>query len=172
MSLRLLSTRFGLPPGLPTRGTVHEFLRLVLEEFHWLTPVAFGALDPDRMLPAGGCADTLADFYESFREGRMKALTVAGTAERDVLRVLPAKPGDFPHAGVARWSTAARVAARSSWRAAHAEQVARLMRLLDAPVAMTARDPHQRRAPGPTCTCASVSAEAGIRNNHIALHPT
>jgi hypothetical protein len=87
-----------------------------------------GRLDPSRLH-----FDSLLAFYEE-----RKTLCVAAKTDRDFLLVYPSKPDDPPYTGKLTWVTSVKTASVQKWRTAHAEQVMEVMRLVSAPLAVTA----------------------------------
>ena len=69
-----------------------------------------------------------------------KNLCVAAKTDRDFIWFSPAPADAPPHAGGISWTTSATSAAKASWRAAHARQVAELMRLVQSPLALAGLD--------------------------------
>jgi hypothetical protein len=131
-----LTTRIWLPPGIPPTPRVREFLQLVFAEFRWFLPVRFGMAFLDgRLDPERPEYDVLLEFYEEY-----KTLCVTARTDRDFFLIFPAKPDDHPYAGGITWVTSATAASKKSWRAAHIEQVARIMRLVRSPLATAALD--------------------------------
>lgn len=132
MASKNFDTQLGLPPGRPSSGVVTEFLSLILREFRWFEPRRYGhaslenGIDPSR-LDLGA----LVAYYEEHGH-----LFVAARTDRDFVSIYPIKRDAPPYTGMISWMTSASSASKASLRAAHAQQVAELMRLVQSPLAM------------------------------------
>jgi hypothetical protein len=122
---------------------MHEFLRLVLEEFRWFEPRRYGTGLEKRLEPGRIDHGALLSCYEEHLR-----IFVGARTDRDFILISPVRhdvpPYDPPHRGGITWDTSSKSAAKASWRAAHVEQVARLMRLLNSPYAFSALDEDYR----------------------------
>ncbi|HEX8440422.1 hypothetical protein, partial [Archangium sp.] len=67
-----------------------------------------------------------------------KNLCIAAKTDRDFIWFSPSRTDEFPYVGEISWTTSARSASKTSWRTAHMQQVAELMRLVRSPLAQTA----------------------------------
>jgi hypothetical protein len=137
MAIKCFDTQLGLPPGRLSSAVVGEFLSLILREFRWFEPRRYGyasfeyAIDPSR-LDFG----ELIAYYEEHGH-----LYVAARTDRDFVSIHPAWKKDVPpYIGMIAWMTSASSASKASWRAAHAQQVAELMRLVQSPLALSGLD--------------------------------
>ncbi|MGZ3457961.1 MAG: hypothetical protein ACXU86_05570 [Archangium sp.] len=135
--MRYLSTKISLAPGLPSSAVVREFLRLVFAEYQWFTPMRFGwfatwdrKIDPERI-----DYDALVELYEEHH-----SLCVAARTDKDFICFFPAGADSPPYTGKIIWEASAKSASKASWRAAHVEQVAEVMRLFRSPLAVAALD--------------------------------
>ncbi|WNG40324.1 hypothetical protein F0U61_46550 [Archangium violaceum] len=135
--LRYLTTDIELPPGRPSSTVVQEILRLVLVKHRWFVPERYGGtpsfdeqLDPDR-IDHGALLAT----YEEHR-----SLCIAARTDSDFICISPARIDSPPYLYNGRivWESSARRASKPAWRAAHAEQVAEVMRLVSSPLAVAA----------------------------------
>jgi hypothetical protein len=134
MAIKRFDTQLGLPPGRPSSALVSEFLSLTLREFRWFEPRRYGhaslenAIDSSR-LDLGA----LVAYYEEHGK-----LFVAARTDRDFISIYPTLRKEVPpYTGMIAWMTSASSASKSSWRAAHAQQVAELMRLVQSPLALS-----------------------------------
>ncbi|WNG55578.1 hypothetical protein F0U59_12960 [Archangium gephyra] len=62
-------------------------------------------------------------------------LMVAARTDRNFVSIFPALTAGYPYVGSISWQTSITSASKASWRAAHAQQVAELMRLVQSPLA-------------------------------------
>ncbi|WP_309897096.1 hypothetical protein [Archangium sp.] len=60
--------------------------------------------------------------------------------DRDFIWIRPPSTGAPPYTGSMSWLTSANSASKASWRAAHAQQVAEVMRLFQSPLALAGLD--------------------------------
>ena len=137
--MKYLITEFSLPPGLPYGRVIREFLQLVFLTYRWFAPMRYGhfavwnkQLDPERI-----DYDALIALYEE-----NQSLCVAARTDKDFICIFPERPGSpaSPYSGRIIWEASASYSAKSSWRAAHVEQVTQLMGLLRSPLAVAALD--------------------------------
>jgi hypothetical protein len=134
MSVQCLTTDIWLPPGTLKRTTVETFFRKVFEEYRWFRPLRFGGGSLDKRLDSALIDyNALIDHYE-----RHQSITVAARTDRDFIFLYCAQSAARPYIGSISWDTAAKEAAKPAWRQAHQRQIVELMRLLDAPLAVTA----------------------------------
>jgi hypothetical protein len=134
MKTASMTTQICLPPGLPSGELMYSFLRSVLEEYRWFTPMRWGDAFLDRKFESQGVDySALVAFYED-----TKTLCVAARTDRDFFLLHPSKPDVPPYTGVLDWVTSTHRANNPSWRAEHVRQVTALMRLLNAPLAYAA----------------------------------
>ncbi len=133
MPTRYLGTQISIPPRGLTGELVGEFLGIVLRQYRWFAPRRYGsaslanAIAPDHL----DIKPLVAHFNEH------NSLCVATSTDRDFIWFSPTFPDSPPHAGKISWMTSANSAAKASWRAAHIQQVAELMRLVQSPLART-----------------------------------
>ncbi|HEX8700668.1 MAG TPA: hypothetical protein VF815_17590 [Myxococcaceae bacterium] len=134
--MKSLTTRLGLPPsGLPG-ATVRELLQLVLGKFRWFRPERYGFAALDSPVdPEHVDYDRLVAAYED-----LKALTVAGRTDKEFLLLVGTKEPDSSYSGALTWVTSASMASKDSWRARHLREVAEIMRLVNAPLGISALD--------------------------------
>lgn len=136
MAIQYLDTQIELPPGRPSSATVREFLSLILCEFHWFEPRRYGYASLEEPIdPSHLDLGELVAHYE--KHGN---LYVAARTDRDFVSIYPTTTGAPPYTGSISWSTSVSLASKASWRAAHAKQVAELMRLVQSPLALAGRD--------------------------------
>ncbi|MFE8596096.1 hypothetical protein [Archangium violaceum] len=64
-------------------------------------------------------------------------LMVAARTDRNFVSIFPALTAGYPYVGSISWQTSITSASKASWRAAHAQQVAELMRLVQSPLAFS-----------------------------------
>ncbi len=137
MPIKYFATRLGLPPGRPSPLVIGQFLTLVLREFRWFEPRRYGyaslrePIDPHR-LDLGA----LVAYYEMHGN-----LYVAARTDRDFISIYPTTTGAPPYTGSISWLTSASSASKASWRAAHAQQMVELMRLVQSPLVLAGLDP-------------------------------
>jgi hypothetical protein len=126
------NTQFDLPPGAPSSETVRAFLDLALRGFRWFEPRRYGHADLANPLSLDERGlDALVAYYEEHR-----VLCVAARTDRDFIWIFPTLPDAPPYTGSVSWMTSASSASKTSWRAAHAQQVAEIMRLVQSPLAV------------------------------------
>jgi hypothetical protein len=132
MPVQYLSTEIGLPPGPPDGAVIREFLRLIFEKYRWFTPMRYSRFPSwdEKIDPAHIDYDALVSLYE-----RHHSLCVAARTEKDFICIFPGRSESPPYSGTISWDTSVKSASKSSWRAAHAEQMPELMRLLCSPIA-------------------------------------
>ncbi|HYO59203.1 hypothetical protein [Archangium sp.] len=134
MSAKVLTTEISLPPGVPSSEAVRDLLKLALEDFRWFEPRWYGFAFLDRPIdPARIDYAALTSFYED-----RGTLCVTAQREDEFILLMPARGEDPPCTGSLIWKSLTKNARKDSWRAAHAEQVARAMRLLGSPLAVAA----------------------------------
>ena len=132
MPIKYLDLQIRLPPGRPTGESVREFLDLVLRKYKWFEPRRYGSASlANAMDPARIDLSPLLDHYE-----QRKSLGVAAKTDRDFISIHPSSTGAPPYTGSISWLTSATSASKASWRAAHTQQVAELMRLVQSPLAL------------------------------------
>ncbi|MFY0525013.1 hypothetical protein ACN28I_18280 [Archangium gephyra] len=66
---------------------------------------------------------------------------VAARTDRDFLSIQPTPRGTHPYVGSIYWQTSVTSASKAAWRAAHAQQVTELMRLVQSPLALAGLEP-------------------------------
>ncbi len=133
-----LTTRICLPPGIPSGVVIREFLHLSLEKYRWFVPARYGmAFLDNNPIQGNGAIDygAMMEFYE-----KRVTLCVAARTDRDFFLIFPSKPDDPRYTGGITWVTSATSATKASWRAAHLQQVAEVMRLVGSPLATAALD--------------------------------
>ena len=136
MPVKYLELRIKLPPGRPSDECVRELLNLVLRQYRWFEPRRYGsaslanAIDPTLIELA-----PLVSYYEEHNN-----LMVAAKTDRDFISIYPTTIGAPPYTGSISWLTSVTSASKASWRAAHAQQVAELMRLVQSPLALAGLD--------------------------------
>jgi hypothetical protein len=137
MPVKYFNTRLGLPPGLLSPAIVRQFLDTVLRRFRWFEPRRYGHADLDKPIdPSRLDLAPLIAHYE-----QRKNLCVAAKTDRDFIWISPSSVSEeFPYTGHISWQTSATSAAKASWRAAHVQQVAELMRLVQSPLALAGLD--------------------------------
>ncbi len=132
MPVKHLDLQIRLPPGRPSCDLVREVLELVFRRYRWFEPKRYSSASLDRELdPAPTELAPLVDYYEEHNN-----LMVAARTDRDFISIHPSSTGAPPYTGSIRWQTSATAASKASWRAAHAQQVAELMRLVQSPLAL------------------------------------
>jgi hypothetical protein len=132
MPVKYLDLQIRLPPGRPTGEIVREFLDLVLRKYKWFEPRRYGSASlANAMDPARIELTPLVAYYEEKRN-----LCVAARTDRDFISIHPSSTGAPPYTGSISWLTSATSASKASWRAAHAQQVAELMRLVQSPLVL------------------------------------
>jgi hypothetical protein len=136
MTIKRFNTQLGLPPGRPSSAVIRDFLSLVLCEFHWFEPRRYGyASLKEPIDPSHLDLNALVAYYE--KHGN---LYVAARTDRDFVSIYPTTTGAPPCTGAISWMTSASSTSKASWRAAHAQQVAELMRLVQSPLALAGMD--------------------------------
>jgi hypothetical protein len=132
--LRYLTTHINLPPGRPPAAVIREFLQLVFEKYRWFAPTRYGffatwnqKLDPRRI-----DYDALIATYEE-----RHSLCIGARTDSDYICIFPARDDSRPYTynGKIIWDASAKLASKPAWRAAHVEQVAETMRLVNSPLA-------------------------------------
>lgn len=132
MPVKYLDLQIRLPPGRPSGEIVREVLELVLRRYKWFEPKRYSSASPDReMDPMPNELAPLVAYYEEHNN-----LMVAARTDRDFLSIQPSSTGAPPYTGSISWQTSVTAASKASWRAAHAQQVAELMRLVQSPLAL------------------------------------
>jgi hypothetical protein len=132
MAIKSFDTEISLLPGPLVAELVREILELVLRKYRWFEPRRYDSgalvktLDPSRL--------DLAPLVAHYEEH--KNLCVAARTDRDFIFFLPSRSEVYPHTGKFIWTTSASSVSKASWRAAHVEQVAELMRLVQSPLAL------------------------------------
>jgi hypothetical protein len=133
MPIRYLDTYIDLPPGRLSGELVREILDIVLRKYRWFEARRYGhadldkSIDPDRL----DLNPLIAHFEDR------NSLCVAARTDRDFIWFSPTFHDSPPHAGHISWTTSVSSASKASWRAAHVQQVAELMRLVRSPLAVT-----------------------------------
>jgi len=136
MPVKYLKTKVSLPPIRPTGELVGECLDLILRRHRWFEPRRYGsaaldnAIDPNRIDLA-----LLVAHYED-----RNSLCVAARTDRDFIWFTPILRDSPPYTGSISWQTSVTSASKAAWRAAHAQQVAELMRLVQSPLALAGLD--------------------------------
>ncbi|WP_257461600.1 hypothetical protein [Archangium lipolyticum] len=135
MPVRYLSTDIYLPPGPPSSVVIEKFLRLVFEKYRWFVPVRYGRSPSwdERLEPGHINYDALISVYEKYQ-----SLCVAARTDKDFICIFPARADSPPHKGKLLWDTSVRSALGASWRVAHIDQVAEVMRIVRSPLAVAA----------------------------------
>jgi len=132
--MKYLETEIWLPPGVPSRETVREVLRLIFDEFSWFTPVRYGYLELDNALVPGDLGrHQLLAFYQ-----KEEALQVGARTNQNFINIFPATNTEYVYTGSCSWLTSPREALRPAWRDRHVAQVKQLMLLLGSPLASAA----------------------------------
>ena len=132
MPVIYLDLQIRLPPGRPSGEVVQEFLDLVFHSYRWFEPRRYSSSSPDReMDPIPIEFAPLVAYYEEHNH-----LMVAARTDRDFISIQPTLTGTHPYVGSISWLTSVTSASKASWRAAHAQQVAELMRLVQSPLAL------------------------------------
>jgi hypothetical protein len=128
---RQLSTGIFLPPGLVPGAKVREVLQLCLESYGWMKPVRYK--DDWGWNPITRKRPFLNEVIERYE--RTGSLMLAGRTERQGLSMfsLPIYGGKL-----SCWWPDDKLARSISSREEHVQQVARMMRLLDSPLAYSA----------------------------------
>jgi hypothetical protein len=131
---RYLTTFINLPPGRPSSGVVREFLRLVFENYRWFAPRRYEHVPSFEKQLDPGHIDygALIATYEEHQ-----SLCVAARTDSDFICIFPARDDSRPYSYNGRiiWDASAKLASKPAWRAAHGEQVAEIMRLVNSPLA-------------------------------------
>jgi hypothetical protein len=146
MGMRYLTTNIDLPPGWPSSAVVRELLQYIFMKYRWFVPARYGSLPSfdEQLDPQRIDYDALLAVYE-----KHQSLCVAAQSDSDYICIFPARTGAPPYIGKLRWQAAAKSATKASWRVAHVEQVADVMRLVHAPLATASlaedRDRKMRR---------------------------
>jgi hypothetical protein len=134
MPVPRLETYIFLPPVPLSSSVLRQVLQLVFDRFRWFVPVRYGYASTAEKLPPGPPAiESLVTYYEEHG-----TLCISARTEKDFIWVRPSRPGAPSHHGKLIWSTSASAAQKESWRTACAQQVAELMRLVQAPLAQCA----------------------------------
>jgi hypothetical protein len=134
--MQYLTTRIGLPPGVPSRQMLQELLRLVFEKYRWFQPVRYGYaslkknLDPEHI-----DYGALVACYED-----LQSITVGARTDRDLIMISAPRSDEPPYTGKISWDTSVTEAEKASWRTVHARQVAEVMQLTGSPLAQAAMD--------------------------------
>jgi hypothetical protein len=137
--LRYLTTYINLPPGSPSSDVIRAFLRLTFEKYRWFVPRRYEH-GPSFEIPLDpNCIDydALIATYEEHR-----SLCVAARTDSDFICIFPARDDFRPYCYNGRiiWDASAKWASKPSWRTAHVEQVAEIMRLVSSPLAYASLD--------------------------------
>ena len=69
-----------------------------------------------------------------------KHLMVAARTDRNFISIFPSVGGEYPYVGSISWQTSVTSASKAPWRAAHVQQVAELMRLVQSPLSLAGLD--------------------------------
>jgi hypothetical protein len=133
------------------RVRLQQLLHTLLEEHRWVEPVRYGDADmQERFVPGRINYEVLADFYEEKR-----GVCIGGRTDQHYIWLFPPSATDsrFP-GGKVIWATSTRQVSSPAWRACHLEQVARVMRDTNAPLALAAlgedlKRKNQRLVPAP-----------------------
>jgi len=132
---RKLDTRIWLPPGELASARLRKTLRLFFGQHAWFKPKKIGE-GPDAIpLPEDARIARIIDRLVRFYEKNNYDLLVAGPTHFDQLLFMPNRFGRVSYTGSITWCAHVRSARKPAWRDAHVEQVAQLMRMLDAPYA-------------------------------------
>ncbi|MFO7170456.1 MAG: hypothetical protein DIU80_020705 [Chloroflexota bacterium] len=122
-----------LPPGFLPAERARELLRLVCDDFQWLTPARYGATIAEEAITwSGEAADRLADFYAA-----RQRLVVEGQPSGSALLLRPDRKGQHTTLGELTWLAPAAAAADPGWRAAHVRQVLAVMQRVQSPLAVS-----------------------------------
>jgi hypothetical protein len=131
MPINYLDTQVKLPPGKLSGDLVKELLGLMLRKFRWFEPKRYGYADLDKPIdPSRLDLNPLIAYFEE-----RHYLCVAARTDKDFIWLSPSLPDEPPYIGEISWMTSATSSSKASWRAAHLEQVAELMRLVQSPLA-------------------------------------
>ena len=131
MPVKYLDLQIRLPPGRPTGESVRDFLDLVLRRYKWFEPRRYGSAALDK--PIDPSRIDLAPLVAHYED--RNSLCVAARTDRDFIWFSPTLRDSPPYTGSISWLTSVTSASKASWRAAHAQQVAELMRLVQSPLA-------------------------------------
>jgi hypothetical protein len=117
------------------RPQLQQLLNTLLEEYRWVEPVRYGnSAMRERLAPGHIDYNTLADFYEGY-----EGLCIGSHTEQHYIWVFPPNAIDSRfQGGTIIWATSTRQVNSPAWRARHLEQVAKVMRDTDAPLALAA----------------------------------
>jgi hypothetical protein len=77
----------------------------------------------------------LVAYYEEHNH-----LMIAARTDRNFISIQPTPRGTHPYVGSISWQTPVTSASKAAWRAAHAQQVTELMRLVQSPLALAGLD--------------------------------
>lgn len=143
MANREVDTEICLPPGVLPRAMVREILRLVFEELRWFAPGRYGSSSMKHIaLPGEMGVDGMLAYYEEHR-----TLFIGNRSMREFIFLHPGRHVDYPFVGGLSWTTREAPVAKQAWRKAHVRAVARLMKVLNSPLAYAAlhEDIHGKR---------------------------
>jgi hypothetical protein len=148
--MKSLTTRISLPAPLLTGETLRELLELLFQKYRWFSPTRYGFADLDSRLDPNHI--DYAAIVAVYKE--LRTVTVAAKADRDFILLFSESPSDHPYTSGLTWVTPSGAAARKDWREKHLREVAELMRLLEAPLGVSAlktdfKDKTQRWVPNP-----------------------
>ncbi|MFY0528426.1 hypothetical protein ACN28I_36465 [Archangium gephyra] len=134
---RYLKSDIALPPGRPSSAVVRELLRLVFEKYRWFVPRRYehGPSFEKQLAPGPIDYGALIATYEEHQ-----SLCIAARTDSDFICISPARYDSRPYCynGDIAWRASAKLASNPAWCAAHAEQVAEIMRLVSSPLAQSA----------------------------------
>ncbi|MFY0565003.1 hypothetical protein ACN28E_14265 [Archangium lansingense] len=108
-----------------------EILELVFHTYRWFDPRRYGSASLANTIDSNHV--DLAPIVAHYEDHN--SLCVAAKTDRDFIWFSPILPGSPPYAGEISWMTSTTSAAKASWRASHATQVAELMHLVGSPLA-------------------------------------
>lgn len=122
-----IETNFYLPPGPLPIDVAERLVRLVVQEYAWVTPKRLGRSEADSPIVGDDLLAAAVTFFEE--EG---SLCLAGPGGELLLN--PDRPGQRNTSGFFVWFTDSRKAKKSDWRSSHLQQCGNVARLLSSPV--------------------------------------
>lgn len=168
--MKYLTTYLYPSPEALQRPRLQRLLRTLLEEHQWVEPVRYGDADMlERLVPGRVDYEALADFYEVNR-----GLCIGASTDQVYFWVFPPNVGNSRfHGGKIIWGTWARQGNSPDSRARHLEQVARVMRDTDAPLALSALNEDikrktQRLVPAPDGVGSVLTSTARMPGEGLA----
>lgn len=158
-----LNTNFSLRSGPPDERLVRELIALVLD-FKWVVPSKHGGLVPEIPTPT---ADAVGAIVAHWREHG--SVTINGRGGQILFS--PNRKGESSATGFVCWFASEHAAKKPEWRRRHAEQSARIAKLLDTPLAsaMLERDDRQSRSVPHRGFCESVPRVRGYHEGILAV---